>query len=482
MPSKTPTSVIPFLEGIFDTNGNFDRRFATGGSLNAPWGIAKAPANFGSFSNDILVGNVGDGTISAFDPSTGNLLGRMEDGDGNVIVISNLHALTFRDDGFGDPNTLYFTAGIADTTDGLFGTLTPGLVSITTVSVPDTITDASVRITATVVAAPDNPGNPTGTVVFQDGLTPLGNGALVDGVATLDTVLRGVKVHSILALYGGNASFLASSSVARVQVAGLPTILSLAAPANSAHTSTVTLAATISTTGGAPTREIVFNDGGTTLGTAPLSADGIAALRINTLSDGAHALTAFFAGDGKFASSTSAAVTITVADPDFSLGATPWSATVTAGQSTQFMLTVNPAGGFANNVTFSCSPLAGVTCSFSPAMVTPSNGAASTKLTVSTSSNIIRYGSLPLTTTGPAFLIAIMAVCGFAILGGRLKRPAALLLPSAAVLTSFALSFTLGGCGGYSGATPSTRGTASIIVTAQAGDVSHTTTVQVTVQ
>lgn len=122
------------IVSIFDMDGNFDRRFATGGSLNAPWGIAKAPANFGSFSNAILVGNVGDGTISAFDPSTGNLLGRMEDGDGNVIVISNLHALTFRDDGFGDPNTLYFTAGIADTTDGLFGTLTPGLVSITTVS------------------------------------------------------------------------------------------------------------------------------------------------------------------------------------------------------------------------------------------------------------------------------------------------------------------------------------------------------------
>src|SRR3954453_236429 len=51
---------------VFDQQGNFIRRFASNGSLNAPWGIAQASPNFGRFCNDILIGNFGDGTINAF--------------------------------------------------------------------------------------------------------------------------------------------------------------------------------------------------------------------------------------------------------------------------------------------------------------------------------------------------------------------------------------------------------------------------------
>ena len=110
---------------LFDQQGNFIRRFASNGSLNAPWGIAQASPNFGRFSNDILIGNFGDGTINAFDPASGNFLGQLQDSSGKVIANPGLWALMFRGDGVGSPDTLYFTAGSSGENHGLFGTISP---------------------------------------------------------------------------------------------------------------------------------------------------------------------------------------------------------------------------------------------------------------------------------------------------------------------------------------------------------------------
>ncbi len=108
---------------LFDLEGNFISRFASNGPLNAPWGVTQASANFGPFSNDILIGNFGDGTINAFDPATGNFLGPLKDRTGKVITNPGLWALVFRNDGVGDPNTLYFTAGGSNEQHGLFGAI-----------------------------------------------------------------------------------------------------------------------------------------------------------------------------------------------------------------------------------------------------------------------------------------------------------------------------------------------------------------------
>jgi len=61
---------------IFTTSGAFVSRFASSNVLNSPWGIAKAPAGFGSLSGAILIGNFGDGRINAFDATTGAYLTR----------------------------------------------------------------------------------------------------------------------------------------------------------------------------------------------------------------------------------------------------------------------------------------------------------------------------------------------------------------------------------------------------------------------
>jgi uncharacterized protein (TIGR03118 family) len=110
----------------FDMNGNFQRRIATGGPLNAPWGVVMAPSNFGTFSNDLLIGNFGDGRISAYDPNTGAFLGQLMGTNGQPLVFERLWRLTFGNGvTAGDSNTLYFTAGINNEKDGLFGSLRP---------------------------------------------------------------------------------------------------------------------------------------------------------------------------------------------------------------------------------------------------------------------------------------------------------------------------------------------------------------------
>jgi uncharacterized protein (TIGR03118 family) len=110
---------------VFDLNGNFVRRLVSNGALNSPWGLAIAPSSFGSLAGDLLVGNFGDGTINAYDPTTGASLGALFDSHGNPLVIDGLWALTPGNGGVGsDPMAIYFTAGPGGEMHGLFGDLT----------------------------------------------------------------------------------------------------------------------------------------------------------------------------------------------------------------------------------------------------------------------------------------------------------------------------------------------------------------------
>src|SRR6266704_860720 len=115
----------------FDTGGTLIRRVASKGQLDSPWGLALAPADFGKFSNDLLIGNFGDGQIHAFDPARFQANGQFQPRgplhtvDGRPIEIDGLWALAF---GGGAPangatNTLFFTAGPDGEHHGLFGYL-----------------------------------------------------------------------------------------------------------------------------------------------------------------------------------------------------------------------------------------------------------------------------------------------------------------------------------------------------------------------
>jgi uncharacterized protein (TIGR03118 family) len=111
---------------VFDTSGNWLKRFASQGVLNSPWGLAQAPAGFGPFGGALLIGNFGDGRINAFNPTTGVWLGTVNDTNGNPFAVQGLWAIAFGNGGSGgDAHTLYFTAGLNGEADGLFGSLAP---------------------------------------------------------------------------------------------------------------------------------------------------------------------------------------------------------------------------------------------------------------------------------------------------------------------------------------------------------------------
>lgn len=111
----------------FTPDGVLIRRISAngaGGPLDSPWGLALTPAGFGPFGESLLVGNETNGRISAFDPLTGQFLGQLLDAQGNPIANPGLWGLTFGDGGMGgNPNTLYFAAGIEDEREGLFGSI-----------------------------------------------------------------------------------------------------------------------------------------------------------------------------------------------------------------------------------------------------------------------------------------------------------------------------------------------------------------------
>ncbi len=112
---------------VFDLNGNFVKRLASQGSLDAPWGLALAPANWGMFSGDLLVGNLNDGKINAFN-SSGAMVGTVADVNGNPIVNDSLWGLTFGNGGAGgNTNSLYLAAGINGEADGLFARIDPAV-------------------------------------------------------------------------------------------------------------------------------------------------------------------------------------------------------------------------------------------------------------------------------------------------------------------------------------------------------------------
>ena len=114
---------------VFDTDGHLLERFAASdpsGPLEEPWAVALTPNDFGQFSDALLVGNFGDGRISAFNPSTGAFLGQLADDRGNPLSSGlGLWGLAFLTDAKDEPGRLFFASGINGELDGLFGFIVP---------------------------------------------------------------------------------------------------------------------------------------------------------------------------------------------------------------------------------------------------------------------------------------------------------------------------------------------------------------------
>ena len=217
----SPTVVGLGVIDEFDTSGNFIRRFATGDSTNVPlydpWGMALAPSNFGKFSNALLVGdfNLGIGTVPppgggpgfilAFDPATGNFLGRLKGTDGAPLSIDGLWQLVFGNGkSGGDTGTLYFSAGIQNQKHGLFGSLAActGPVISDASATPNVLWPPNNKFVAVSIGYSVS-DNCDSAPVCTLSVTASDSGGGVDNLADSYTVVDAHEVELVAARNGG---------------------------------------------------------------------------------------------------------------------------------------------------------------------------------------------------------------------------------------------------------------------------------------
>jgi uncharacterized protein (TIGR03118 family) len=127
--NKSRTDVVPgaglgFVD-VYTVNGPIIKHLVSRGPLNEPWGLVIAPTGFGPFAGDLLVGNLGNGWINAFNPNTGRFLGSLDNAKGRPIAISRLWGLIVGNSAFGGASSVVFSAGPNGYANGLVGVLNP---------------------------------------------------------------------------------------------------------------------------------------------------------------------------------------------------------------------------------------------------------------------------------------------------------------------------------------------------------------------
>ncbi len=127
------TNVVPGVGlgvvDVYSVNGVLLHHLVSNGPaspLNEPWGLAIAPSGFGPFAGDLLVGNLGNGWINAFNPTTGTFQGVLDNSSGYPITIHGLWGLRFGNSAFAGPNSLVFSAGPNVYSNGVVGIIKPG--------------------------------------------------------------------------------------------------------------------------------------------------------------------------------------------------------------------------------------------------------------------------------------------------------------------------------------------------------------------
>lgn len=258
--------------------------------------------------------------------------------------------------------------------------------------------------TALTLGSNKNPASYLSPVTFTVGLTVNGqsagagntvrlsiNGQIINlttdggGVASYTTATLVPNSYPITASFAATSNLLASSASLTEVITAAPTTTSLtAAPNPGNQNQNVTMTATVSSqstsVGGG---SVTFYDGSTSLGTSSLSAAGTASITTSFAAVGMHNLTAVYLGDADFSPSTSPVYQETILAPDFTISATPASASIYPGQSAAFHVSVTGLQGFNQPLAFSCLGLPfKTTCNFSPG--TLSNGQGTVNLVIQT--------------------------------------------------------------------------------------------------
>jgi uncharacterized protein (TIGR03118 family) len=209
------------LVDVFDTNGKFLQHLvATGGALNSPWGVALAPAGFGSLANMLLIGNFGDGVINGYNPSSGAFVSSVNDSNGKPLANPGLWGIVFGNGAVNQPvTTLYFAAGISAQTGGLYGRIDPGATAPDTVAPKVTLTNAAGTVSGTVAltaTATDNVG--VVSVKFFAGTTLVGTATKAPFTVQWDTTTVSNGAYQLTAQAADAAGNTTTSAAVAVTV------------------------------------------------------------------------------------------------------------------------------------------------------------------------------------------------------------------------------------------------------------------------
>lgn len=250
-----------------------------------------------------------------------------------------------------------------------------------TLSVTSSPNPASYGMPVTLTVAVSGPGaTPTGNVTLLDGSAQLSVLSLnSSGVAKYTASALEPRVHSFTANYAGDSAYTGALSPAFNLTVNKGTLTATLTTSVAFSTVGAPVTFTLTFTGGAtmPTGTVTFLDGSTTLGQSSINSSGVATYTTSSLAAGAHSITASYAGDANYASSTSTSTTVTAsASPFFAVSGTTVSVTAGAATGNTSTITVMPAQGFVGSVTLT----AAVTSSPAGAQFPPtvSFGSAST--------------------------------------------------------------------------------------------------------
>ncbi|MGC2163527.1 MAG: CotH kinase family protein [Silvibacterium sp.] len=323
--------------------------------------------------------------------------------------------------------------------------------------------------TATLSASVSGKSSLSGTVSFLENGILLGTTELAGNSASLTTSNLPVGADSFEAIYSGDSqNGLSASNPQSVTVASplIRTVTSLATSSADLNQITPT-SFTVSVIGSSgavpPTGTVTFTADDATLGSAPLLANGTASLS-SLLPVGADSITAVYSGDTNYQGSNSNVISVGVIGiPDFSLTASPSLAEIYAGAPVEIALTLTPQYGFNQAVSFACSGQnAGVSCSFSPATVTPGSASITSTMTVSFPGST-QQASLPLWSRVSGGIVVALLLWPFR------RRRLRLLL---AIVAMLAVGFSISACG-----TSPTSAAYQITITASGGGITHTASV-----
>ena len=346
---------------------------------------------------------------------------------------------------------------------------------------------AAITLTASVFGT-----TPSGSVSFTANGNALGTESLVNGTAVLATSFANSGSYSVTAAYTGDSNNTASTSPAvgiTITPATSATTLQVTPSAGNVN-GQITLKATVS--GDSPTGSVSFTAGTTSLGIATLT-NSVATLQTSFGAAGSYITTATYQGDKNNTASTSSAVTIVIAAPDFTVTATPTSDSITPGQTASFTFTVTPVGGYSGTVKFSCGTLpAQAACSFSPASAAPSGvSLASSTLTVTTAAATAalqpsQHSTPSLPPWIPAGGLAVAGAMGIAFAPRKMQRWSRELRWLSWGLLLVSLPLSVLGCGGgnssSSATTPPGSYTISVNVADSAGGPQHAVSIALVVQ